>query len=332
MSRIKIITDIDECRSLWLAHMPKEFISDLWDVRFRFQEQYNHRPHFVVAERNGTVVGLLPLSWNEETGQYNYFPGETWAGKTWLEQNRIIAANNTILTKMLRSLDRPYHLRYLRIEGNGFRRVKSVDEIGYLFFPAEYQYNIEEYFRTFSHKSAKRLKKELSKWQERTVEYRLDNFDDFELLCQMNRQRYGSSSYFYDARFLESFRSLVRFLKKNEWLRIVTILVDGVPAAIDMGSLYNGMLTMLAGGTDENFPGIAKLINTYHMMYACEQKLESVDFLCGDFNWKTLFHLTPNPLYVLAGKTRKPVLHYDLGCNEMNRTKIIEQISGAINV
>jgi hypothetical protein len=40
----------------------------------------------------------------------------------------------------------------------------------------------------------------------------------------------------------------------------------------------------------------------HHITYACEQKLDSVDFLCGDFNWKTLFHLTPAPLYVIEGK------------------------------
>ena len=83
---------------------------------------------------------------------------------------------------------------------------------------------------------------------------------------------------------------------------MVTVIVNGEPAAVDMGSLYNGMLTMLAGGTNEKYPGIAKLINMHHITYSCEQKLDSVDFLCGDFNWKTLFHLAPAPLYAIEGK------------------------------
>ena len=103
---------------------------------------------------------------------------------------------------------------------------------------------------------------------------------------------------------LESFRSLMQLLHERNQLRMVTVIVDGEPAAVDMGSLHNGMLTMLAGGTNEKFRGIAKLINMHHITYACEQKLDSVDFLCGDFNWKTLFHLTPAPLYVLDGTAR----------------------------
>ena len=83
---------------------------------------------------------------------------------------------------------------------------------------------------------------------------------------------------------------------------MVTITVDDEPAAIDLGSLYSGMLTMLAGGTNGKFPGIAKLINMHHIRFACDERLDSVDFLCGDFNWKTLFHLTPSPLYLLEGQ------------------------------
>jgi len=85
-------------------------------------------------------------------------------------------------------------------------------------------------------------------------------------------------------------------------MRLVTVIVDGEPAAVDMGSIYNGMLTMLAGGVNEKFRGIAKVINMHHIAFSCEQKLDSVDFLCGDFNWKTLFHLTPAPLYMIEKK------------------------------
>lgn len=301
MCNIRTVSNIDECRELWTQLIPPELVSDLWEVRECFHSHYRHVPRFIVAEQHGNITGFLPLSWNEETRQYNYFPGETWEGKTWLEQNRVTAIGRHTLDTMLSSLDGPYHLRYLRNEGQLEGAESRIDEVGYLFIPETHGFDLNRYFEVFSHKTAKRLKKELADWEDRSIEWRFDLPDDFDILCEMNRSRFGHMSYFHDERFLESFRSLMHLLRDRGWLRIVTVIVDGEPAAVDMGSLYNGMLTMLAGATSEKFPGIAKLINMHHISYGCEQKLDSVDFLCGDFNWKTLFHLTPEPLYVIEG-------------------------------
>lgn len=301
MRHVDHITNLDECRQLWNKLMPSELVSDLWEVRACFNNQYKHAPTFVVAEENGEATGFLPLSFNEETGVYNYFPGETWEGKTWLEQNRVVAKDRRTFDLMLSSLDAPYHLRYLRADGPWHTTDEKVDEVGYLFVPEQYGFQIDRYLEAFSHKTAKRLKRELESWEPRGLEWRFDCIDDFDLLCQMNISRYGRLSYFSDERFLNSFRSLVELLRERNLLRVVTILVEGEAAAVDMGSLYNSMLTMLAGGTDSRFPGVAKLINMHHMKYACERRLDSVDFLCGDFNWKPQFHLTPASLYLVEG-------------------------------
>lgn len=302
MIQVRITNDLDECRELWEKHLPRELISDLWEVRDCFHSHYRHLPHFVTAEYENRLCGLLPLVWNKETGQYNYFPGETWEGKSWLEQNRIIASDREVLDAMLDSLTQPYHLRYLRTDSGWNNRADNIDELGYLFAPQDYDYDLSKYYEEFSHKTAKRMRRELAAWEARDLKWRFNDPDDFDNLIQMNRSRFGRLSYFYDERFLESFRSLMMHLCDHGWLRMVTILVNGESAAIDMGSLYRNRLTMLAGGTNQNFPGIAKLINMHHMEYACDKKLECVDFLCGDFNWKTLFHLKPEPLYLLDNK------------------------------
>jgi len=302
MYRIRTVSDPDECRRLWQENIPQELISDVWETRDCFNRHYGHRPHFVVAEQSRRARGLLPLSWNEETGSYAYFPGETWAGKTWLEQNRIVAANQQMLHGMLAALEHPYHLRYLKADSSAVGYLDQVDEIGYHFLPPQHNFDLDRYFDEFSHKTAKRLRKELAAWQTRNLSWRYDNPDDFDIMISMNLDRYGESSYFHDQRFLNSFRALRDLFHERGWLRTVSVLVNGEPAAVDMGSLYKGTLTLLAGGTSASFPGIAKLINMQHMAWACAQHLSRVDFLCGDFNWKTLFHLTPAPLYLLQGE------------------------------
>lgn len=307
MYRIRAVSDPDECQRLWQENIPQELVSDLWEVRDCFNRHYRHQPHFVVAEQRGRVCGLLPLCWNEEIGSYTYFPGETWAGKTWLEQNRIVAASRRILVDMLATLERPYHLRYLRVDNGAAGSLDQVDEIGYHFLPPQHNFELDRYFGEFSHKTAKRLRKELAAWETRDLEWRYDNSGDFDVMIRMNLERYGESSYFHDQRFLGSFSALRGLLHDRGWLRTVTVSVGGRSAAVDMGSVYHGTLTLLAGGTSPDFPGVAKLINVHHMAWACDQRLSRVDFLCGDFNWKTLFHLTPVPLYLLQGEGQTAV-------------------------
>ena len=302
MPRIRTVSDFADCRALWQSVIPKEFVSDLWEVRHCFWRHYRHQLCFVVAETNGVVCGLLPLVHNEDTDSFLYFPGETWHGKTWLEQNRLVVPDADVLDMMLAAVPGKYHLRYLLPAAPEGWSEDRLDEIGYFFLPPRFDYELENYFGQFSGKSAKRLRRELQSWEAHRVELINGDPSYFETLVKMNLDRYGEDSYFHDARFLESFRSLFQFLSEQGWLRLTAVLVDGVPAAVDMGCVYNGTYTLLAGGTEAQFPGIAKLINIHHMRWACEQRLQRVDFLCGDFNWKTLFHLAPRPLYVLTGE------------------------------
>ena len=147
----------------------------------------------------------------------------------------------------------------------------------------------------FSGKSRKKLARELGPIEARGVTYRFDHYPDTEKLFQLNRDSFQEKSYFYDERFLRSFEALAAWLKDEGMLRITTLLIGGEVAAVDMGAVWNSQYTVLAGGTNAEFPGVAKIINFQHLKWACEQKFSRVDFLCGDFGWKGRFHLEPPP-------------------------------------
>lgn len=284
---------------------PKECLFDLWPVRACFAQYYNHTPTFFFAEENGQAAGLLALSWIEEERFYGHFPGETWQGKTWLEQNRIPASRPSITVALLNHCPGPMHLRYLTRESLPITKTDAVvDETGYLFFPAQYDYNFENYWAAFSKKSRKQLGGELEHLEAMGISYRFNDLSDCEKLLQMNRQTFGERSYFHDPRFLKAFEALAAWLASKGMLRLTTILIGGRIAAGDMGGIYNSGYTILAGGTNPEFPGIAKLINFQHIRWACRERLKVVDFLCGDFGWKERLHLTPRPLFkwdTLAG-------------------------------
>lgn len=305
MYSISIVTEFDECREIWQRLMPRQFIADLWEVRACFHQHFKRTPHFIVAKNGSQIHGFLPLSWIEESRSYGFFPGETWQGKTWLEQNRIICNGIYGIGDLLSACPQPYHLRYLTSLPGIPAGEETVDEIGYLFIPADYGYDMSNYLGEFSRKSRKNILRELAAIESQGVTYRHDDFRDFDIMVELNMERFGSQSYFFDPRFRESFRALARMFQEKGWLRFTTVLINNEPVAVDMGCVYRGVYTLLAGGTNSRYLGVAKLINFHHMQRACEEKLDRVDFLCGDFNWKKLFHLTPRPLYLLTNIVAK---------------------------
>ena len=315
---IRIVSDDDECERLWKALYPVESIFDLWDVRQIFSRQYQHKNYFIVHEtekkqkkneskpfydnkmrscslpilkEEKEIDGFLPLSWIEESGSFAFFPGETWNGRTWMEQNRIIANSREIIAKLLESIPGPAEIRYLRrehvapllldeVENAGAKRWDcSVDETGYLFFSGNstpvhgtsgHCYaSLSHYFSSFSGKSRKKIISEIQAIEKQGVTFRYNCLEDMDILFQLNLKNFGERSFFYDVKFLNAFKALSRMFHQNKKLRIVTVLVDQRIAAVDMGVIWNNCCTLLAGGTSRDFPGIAKLINLHHIQWAC---------------------------------------------------------------
>lgn len=277
---------------------PPVGLFDLWGIRDCFQRSYRRPIRFVVAEDRSRLIGLLPVSWVEESEAWGFFPGETYKGRTWLEGNRLLASDSEVLWRMIDALDGPVRLRYVERQTfpNGFEGVDE-DEVGYLFYPAAYSYSFDDYLEQFPKKSLKGIVQDIRRLEARGVRYRYDDPEDVEMLFEMNLGAFGEGSYFYDPRFLGGFRNAVSWLRDRGALTVTTVLVEGSVAAVDVGAVWKRNCTLLAGGVSPEFPGVAKLINFHHLQRACRHRYHSVDFLCGDFGWKDRFRLTRCPLY-----------------------------------
>lgn len=301
MLEVRVCESLEEGRRLWWQNWPTENIFDLWAVRACFQEVFNHRPCFLVAEQNGKIQGLMTLSWIEEEQCFGHFPGETWQGKTWLEQNRILARDSKVFRELVNHIPGSASIRYLTRESIKLNNEATVvDEIGYLFFPKQYGYSFQVYLQQFSGKSRKKLGRELAHLEALGLSYRYNRLEDIQYLFRMNKETFGKKSYFSDPRFLKSFEKLVVWLQAKGLLKVTTVILGGKVAAVDIGAVWGSSYTVLAGGTHTDFPGVAKLINFHHLKWACHQRMEVVDFLCGDFGWKERFHLKPRPLFLLT--------------------------------
>lgn len=298
MVRIQICEDPGECAHIWEKSWPRECFFDHWDVRNFFAASYKRQPYFLIARKQEKIEGMLALSRIEESRSFAHFPGETWRGKTWLEQNKIPASSPQVFNELLASVPGPTHLRYLTRESVPIKNTPvALDEVGYLFFPGAYGFSFQKYMEEFSGKSRKKLTRELAELEKHGVAFRYNHTDDINCLFRMNLESYGEMSYFYDPSFLDSFEKLVVWLHQTKMLRTTTLLLGGTVAAVDIGAIWNNSYTVLAGATNPEFKGVAKMMNFHHLEWSCLQHLKVVDFLCGDFGWKQRFHLAPRPLY-----------------------------------
>lgn len=295
--KIKISDDLDEVNRCWADLWPREDIFGCWEVRKSFQDIYNRPLHALIAESGNRPVGILPLSWIEEERYYAFFPGETFEGETWLEQNHILADNPETSSLLLEAAPWNTDLRYLVKAISRGEEEPIIDEIGYLFNAPDYGYDFERYWNQFSGKSRKKLRRDMEALGNTICSESENWMRDIDWMLRMNRSKFGRKSYFSDSRFMAGFEGMLSFLKDSGMLRVTRATAGGSLAAVDIGAVRNGCYTVMAGATSPEFPGIAKVINLHHIKISCTQKYYCTDFLCGDFGWKERFHLRSRPLY-----------------------------------
>ena len=308
MLKKRIVSDLEECGALWNAFMEVRYVSDLWDFRLCFQRHFRHEPHFLVLEDRKGLYGILPLVYVADTETYVLYPGETWKGKTWLERTPIYCREPRAFSDLLLESPERTYLRYMEGgEGSALPGVE-VDETGYLLYPPDLDFDVNEYYKRFSWKKLKAIKKEISAILGTRSSWHINRLSDYDLLVEMNLRSFGENSYFRDSRFTESFRDIIAFLDRRGWLRMVALEISGQTVAVDLAAIYKGGYVPFLGGTHLDFRGVAKVMNMHHIEFAMTEGLSRVDFLCGDFYWKKLWHLNPDPLYKFVSPALKEEL------------------------
>ncbi|MFC1862755.1 GNAT family N-acetyltransferase [Thermodesulfobacteriota bacterium] len=291
------VTELNDCEKLWKDYLRAECVSDLWEFRLCFHKHFNNKPYFLVLEDRQGIAGILPLAYINETDTAVFFPGEMWEGKTWLERTPIYLRDSNLFNDLLEICPEKYFLRYLVMRHDSPPVEITQDEIGYVLYPKDLNYDFTTYRQRFSNKKFKAIMKVIDSFKRMGCVFHHNRMADFDILIEMSLHKYGDRSFMADHRFREGFRDVMKFLYQQKILRMVSVEINGRIAAIDLGALYNSTYTVFLGGSNPDFPGIAKLINMYHITTSINERFHKIDFLCGDFHWKGLWHLDAEPLY-----------------------------------
>ena len=307
----RFVNDLAECEKLWRAFVRPKTIFDLWEFRMCFHRNFKSDPSFMVMEDSNGVAGVMPLCYIREHDIHAFFPGELWKGKTWIERTPVYIREERFLPELLYSCPDRTYLRYMESGAESHLDEVEIDEISYGLCPDALNFDMAVYLQRFPRKRLKELTKVIGKLTGDTAVYFTNREDDFDDLTAMNVSRFGSDSYLYDDRFRRSFRDLTAILKRKGWLRMVTLEIAGKKAAVDLGAACSGGYTVFLGGTNPDFLGVAKVMNMHHITYAFNERMTKVDFLCGDFHWKKMWHLDAEPLYKYVSADLRSENGYD---------------------
>jgi hypothetical protein len=297
MLKIRFIRDLDACRRLWKQFIRPVNLSDLWEFRICFQNHYQHSPCFILLEDEAGIAGMLPLSYLRREERFIFFPGETWHGRSWLERTPYYLRESRFIADLFQACPDNTCLRYLEPSTELADSSLKPDEMSYLLFPQQMQFCFDTYLCRFATKRLKAIQREIQSILQPGWEAKIDRLVDFDTMVRWNLNRFDSESYFVDPRFRESFRDVMGYLHRQGWLRMTSLIIGNETAAIDLGAVYNRTYTVFVGGTHSGYPGVAKAINMHHLKFAFNRQMAKVDFLCGDFFWKKLWHLDEVPLF-----------------------------------
>ena len=291
------VTDLNECERLWKAFIIPNCVSDLWEFRLRLHNQFNNKPCFLVVEDSAGIGGMMPLSFIADIDTYVFFPGEIWEDKTWLERTPFYIRNSRFLYNLITACPDNIYLRYLELPEKIDFPEFSPDETGYVIYPRDFNYDLSQYDKRFSRKKSKAIKKVIQSFESYGCRIYYNRLSDFNSMVEMSLKQFGRKSFMYDIRFRNGFREIMNFMHHNSILRMISCEIGGELAAVDIGAVFNGIYTVFIGGTNPEFPGIAKLMNMNHIDFCFRERLRKIDFLCGDFHWKKLWHLDSEKLW-----------------------------------
>ena len=279
----KMITDLGACKRLWDSFVQIANLSDLWDFRFCFHKHYQHSLHFLTFEERQEVLAVLPLVHHPDKDIYVFFPGETWNGKTWLERTFVYCRRPQEIGRFLSGCPEQTYLRYIDWDDAPSVSEFEIDEIGYLLRPQDFAYDLEAYYKRFTWKKLKAIKKEIASLLSPGSSWHINRLSDYDLLVNMNLGKFGDTSYFYDSRFAESFRDVMHMLAQRGWLRMVSLQIGGETVAVDMGALFNNTFVGFLGGTPSDFSAVDQAVNMQQSAFCCQQPGSQADLPGGGF-------------------------------------------------
>ncbi|MBU0763144.1 MAG: GNAT family N-acetyltransferase [Candidatus Altiarchaeota archaeon] len=288
--RFYIEKDILRCERLWKEYTPSKWLFDEWDYRICLNAGYGYEPYFIVGEKNGERVGVLPL-WYEI--KQNFY---TFIGGTFPENNTFFMNDKKDIGAFLNQCPMETLLTGIEPSEAMYYPFKESDPIFFLDMK-KYENSLEKYITSFDKKHRKNLRYDLKQFDIRKSEVRTNCLDDFDRMVELNVDRFGEESDLIEPEMAEGIRQLMMRLHERGKLNMITLLLDGVVEAVEIAAIHKGWYYILSGGRNIKVENCGKKMIVEHIKNAVSIGVDKINFLSTDSGWKSRWHLDTIPTY-----------------------------------
>jgi len=282
MMEFKRFTELDDCRKLWEKFSPKDSLWELWDFNYCFFDSSLNKLCFVVGFEDGKEVGLLPLMFDKDLGFYCFFGGN------YPERRKFFVKDKSKVMDFLDSFKENLCLEYVDDSEHEFVRDSYVYDSSFSLDLKKFP-SLHSFFDSFGKKHKKNVKYDLKQLEKLDYKVIWNNVVDFDRLVELNKKRFGDDSNYFQPGFEDGMKRLIKVADKK--LQMVSIKVDKVIEAVEIGVLYNKVYYVLDGGANIKIANIGKLLIVEHIKRAISLGAVKVDFLSSDSGWKKLWNL-----------------------------------------
>jgi len=299
MIEIKCINDEAKAKSLWEKLSPQESIYDLWDFRYVFYRHEICPLYFYTAFDDGEPVALLPLQYNAPLECYEFF------AENFTESNRpfVKSGYEYLIPDLFAAA--PDKTKIFDILGvHEFIRALPIEDYVYL-LDISNLHSFGDYLATaFSNAHKRSNFKRLFTLLERDHQVKVihNDFQDLEVLFDLNVKHFGEESYLRTERERQTFRDLIKL--PLDW-QMLTIEVDGVKLAASLSVIYQDTyFYLIVGSNISEVKDVFKYLTKANLELALSRQLKVFNCALGGCNWKEYWHLDKQPQYEF---TKKPL-------------------------
>ena len=277
------VTDPQACKMLWKKFSPHTTLWDDWEYCSCFFFPEAEQLRFMVGFDKDKPVGVLPLVYWKKEETYCFFGG------TFPEQRTFFVKDKELVHKFLKRCPKNTYLEDISSSESRNNTFKK-GSYRYFLMPKKYNYNFETYLKTFSKKHRKNLKYDLRQVQKLNCTIKINNIEDYYRLVELNLQQFGKKSNFIDEETVMGLRKLVGVAKRRKQLHMMSVIINDIVEAVDIGLHYNNRYYVIASGRNKNIQNIGKLLITEHIKVGMQRKVDEIDFMTSASKWKVLWN------------------------------------------
>ncbi len=293
--KIELVDNIktEDAKNIWNKLCPGYVICDDWNYRYLFYGYYQFPLFFYVGIDNGEIVGLLPLQFNEKNKYLEFFGGG------FMRDNRVFTkpGYESCVQLFYKAIKLPARLKGIVGEDDFTKKMdiykyKYIADISHVSSADEY---LSKYFKS---KTRYGLKKKIGLVKSMDPEIIKNNYDDIDLLIELNKKSFGEKSSLNEPYIVQAFHELVR---SGYNVQMLSYIIKGETEAVSLSVKYGDAYIYINAGVNKNKVSNLGTFNIYkNIEGAIETGSKTFDGGLGDLNWKELWHLEKYPQHIFT--------------------------------